>query len=54
MLRQRAVMSLARLCRDRRRRAEARDLLLPINRWCTEGADTPNLKDAKTLLDALA
>jgi predicted ATPase len=50
----RAAVSLARLWRDQGRRAEARDLLAPIYGWFTEGFDTPDLKDAKALLDALA
>ena len=50
----RAVMSLARLQRDQGRRAEARDLLAPVYGWFTEGFDTPDLKDAKALLDQLA
>jgi hypothetical protein len=38
----------------RRRRREARDLLAPIYGWFTEGLDTPDLKEAKALLVALA
>ena len=34
--------------------AEARDLLAPIYGWFTEGFDTPDLKEAKALLDALS
>jgi hypothetical protein len=34
--------------------AEARDLLAPIYRWFTEGFGMFDLKEAKTLLDALA
>jgi class 3 adenylate cyclase/predicted ATPase len=50
----RAATSLARLCRDQRRRAEAYDLLAPVYSWFTEGFDTADdLKDAKTLLDDL-
>jgi class 3 adenylate cyclase/predicted ATPase len=49
----RAAASLARLRRDQGRRAEARDLLAPVYGWFTEGFDTPDLKDAKTLLDEL-
>jgi class 3 adenylate cyclase/predicted ATPase len=49
----RAAASLARLCRDRGRRAEARDLLAPVYGWFTEGFDTPDLKEAKALLDEL-
>jgi len=49
----RAAVSLARLCRDRGHRTEARDLLAPIYEWFTEGFDTPDLKEAKVLLDEL-
>jgi predicted ATPase len=49
----RAAVSLARLRRDQGRRAEARDLLAPVYDWFTEGFDTPDLKDAKGLLDDL-
>jgi predicted ATPase/class 3 adenylate cyclase len=50
----RAAVSLSRLRRDQGRSAEARDLLAPIYGWFTEGFDTPDLKDAKALLDELA
>ena len=33
------------------RRAEARELLAPVDGWFTEGFDSTDLKDAKTLLD---
>jgi predicted ATPase len=49
----RAAVSLARLWRDQNRRAEARDLLAPVYGWFTEGFDTPDLKEAKALLDEL-
>jgi predicted ATPase len=49
----RTATSLARLCRDQSRRAEARDLLAPIYGWFTEGFDTPVLQDAKSLLEQL-
>jgi class 3 adenylate cyclase/predicted ATPase len=49
----RAAMSLARLRRDQGRGAEARDLLAPVYAWFTEGFDTPDLKDAKVMLDEL-
>jgi class 3 adenylate cyclase/predicted ATPase len=48
-----ASTSLARLWRKQGRHAEARDLLVPIYNWFTEGFDTPVLKDAKSLLDKL-
>jgi predicted ATPase len=50
----RAAVSLARLRRDQGRQGEARDLLAPVYGWFTEGFDTPDLKDAKALLDALS
>jgi class 3 adenylate cyclase/predicted ATPase len=50
----RAAASLARLWRDQGKRAEARDLLAPVYGWFTEGFDTPDLKDAKALLEALS
>jgi predicted ATPase len=50
----RAAVSLARLCREQGRHAEARDLLPPVYGWFTEGFDTPDLKEAKALLGELA
>ena len=50
----RAATSLARLRRDQSRQAEARDLLAPVYSWFTEGFETADLKQAKTLLDELA
>jgi tetratricopeptide (TPR) repeat protein len=50
----RASTSLARLWSDQGKRTEARDLLAPIYGWFTEGFDTPDLNDAKLLLDQLA
>ena len=49
----RAAVNLARLRRDQRRRAEAHDLLAPVYGWFTEGFGTPDLKEAKALLDSL-
>ena len=49
----RAGVSLARLRRDQGRHAEARDLLAPIYGWFTEGFDTPDLREACALLNAL-
>jgi len=49
----RAAASLARLWRDHGRRPEAREVLAPVYGWFTEGFDTPDLKDAKTLLNEL-
>ena len=50
----RATVSLARLRRDQGRRAEARDLLAPVYGWFTEGFGTPDIKEAKALLDELS
>jgi predicted ATPase len=50
----RAATSLARLWGEQGRRDEARDLLAPVYGWFTEGFDTADLTDAKSLLDALA
>ena len=50
----RAARDLARLWGEQGRRAEARDLLAPVYGWFTEGFDTADLKEAKTLLDQLA
>jgi predicted ATPase len=49
----RAAVSLGRLSSDQGRHAEARDLLAPVYGWFTESFDTPDLKDAKALLDEL-
>jgi predicted ATPase len=49
----RAAVSLARLWRDQGRPTEALELLTPIYGWFTEGFDTPDLKEAKALLDEL-
>jgi predicted ATPase/class 3 adenylate cyclase len=49
----RAAMSLGRLWRDDGRHRDAYDLLKPIYEWFTEGFDTPDLQDARTLLDEL-
>ena len=49
----RAATSLARLWRDQGKRTQAHDLLAPVYGWFTEGFETPDLKDAKALLDEL-
>jgi tetratricopeptide (TPR) repeat protein len=49
----RATTSLARLIDKQGRRGEARTMLAEIYGWFTEGFDTRDLKDAKTLLDKL-
>jgi predicted ATPase len=50
----RAAVSLVRLWRDQGRCGEAHDVLAPVYGWFTEGFDTPDLKEAKALLDELA
>jgi predicted ATPase len=50
----RAATSLTRLFARRGKHGEARELLAPVYGWFTEGFDTTDLKDAKTLLDQLA
>jgi predicted ATPase len=50
----RATTSLARLWRDQGRRAAGRDLLAPLYDWFTEGFETPDLREAKALLDELS
>jgi class 3 adenylate cyclase/tetratricopeptide (TPR) repeat protein len=49
----RTSVSLARLLRDNSRPDEARTMLGEIYNWFTEGFDTPDLKDAKALLEEL-
>ena len=49
----RASMSLARLWRDQGKVQQARELLTPVYGWFTEGFDTRDLKEAKTLLEEL-
>jgi adenylate cyclase len=49
----RAAMSLARLWRQQGRVAEGKDLLAQCYAWFTEGFDTPDLQDARELLDQL-
>ncbi len=50
----RAAMSLARLWQQQSKRAEARQLLAEVYGWFTEGFDTPDLQEARALLDVLA
>ena len=49
----RAAMSLARLKRDQGKPDVGRDLLAPVYEWFTEGFETVDLKEAKSLLKAL-
>ena len=50
----RAAVSLSRLWQQQGKRDEARELLAPIYGWFTEGFDTADLQEAKTLLEALS
>jgi predicted ATPase len=50
----RASTSLARLWCVQGKRDEARDLLAPVYCWFTEGLDTLDLKEAKSLLSELS
>jgi DNA-binding winged helix-turn-helix (wHTH) protein/predicted ATPase len=50
----RATTSLSRLWQQQRKRTEAHELLAPIYGWFTEGFDTPDLQDAKALLNELS
>jgi len=49
----RAAMSLARLWQQQGKCAEAYELLAPVYGWFTEGFDTADLQEAKTLLKEL-
>ena len=50
----RVAVSLARLWQQQGKQAEAHALLAPIYGWFTEGFDTADLQEAKTLLEELA
>jgi tetratricopeptide (TPR) repeat protein len=50
----RATISLARLLAKQGRRDEARTMFAEIYNWFREGFDTPDLKEAKALLDELS
>jgi predicted ATPase len=54
LLELRAAMSLARLWQHQGKRQEAYDLLAPIYGWFTEGFDTADLQEARTLLEELS
>jgi predicted ATPase len=49
----RAATSLACLWQSQGKRQEASDVLAPVYNWFTEGFDTADLQEAKTLLDQL-
>lgn len=50
----RAAMGMARLWQRQGKRDDARRLLEEVYRWFTEGFDTPDLQDARKLLESLA
>ncbi len=50
----RTATGLARLWQSQGKRREARDLLVPVYDWFTEGFDTRDLKEAKALLEELS
>jgi len=49
----RAATSLSRLLQGQGKREEGRRVLAAVYGWFTEGFDTPDLKDARALVDAL-
>ena len=49
----RAARDLARLWAEQGERQRAYDLLFPVHDWFTEGFDTPDLIEARELLDSL-
>jgi predicted ATPase len=53
MLELRAAASLARLWQQQGRQTEARQLLAEIYDWFGEGFDTPDLTEARLLLETL-
>jgi predicted ATPase len=50
----RAATSLARLWQHQGKRVAAYQLLAKVYGWFTEGFDTPDLQEAKALLEVLA
>jgi len=50
----RAGMSLSQLWKRQGKKGEARQLLAAIYAWFTEGHDTPDLREARALLDELS
>jgi predicted ATPase len=50
----RVAVSLSRLWQPQGKQAKARELLVPIYEWFTEGFDTADLQEAKALLKDLA
>ncbi len=50
----RATMSLSRLLQKQDKKEEAKQMLAEVYDWFTEGFDTPDLKEAKALLEELS
>jgi adenylate cyclase len=50
----RAIMSLCRLLQKQGKQKQARTQLSEVYNWFTEGFDTPDLIEAKSLLEALS
>ena len=50
----RAVMSLSRLWQSQGKQAQAKPMLAEIYGWFSEGFDTTDLKEARTLLEELS
>jgi predicted ATPase len=50
----RAVISLSRLWKREGKKDEARQMLAAVYAWFTEGHDTPDLREAKALLEKLS
>ena len=50
----RATMSLARLWQHQGKRKEAHAVLAELYGWFTEGLDTKDLQEAKTLIEELS
>ncbi len=48
------TVAIKRVNRDQGKRQEAHNLLAPVYDWFTEGFDTPDLKEAKALLEELS
>jgi predicted ATPase len=48
------MVSLCRLWQRQRKNEEDRRVLAEVYGWFTEGFDTPDLKEAKALLDELS
>jgi predicted ATPase len=51
MLELRAVLALGRLWLGQGKTSQVKELIAPIYRWFREGLDTPDLRDARVLLE---